>query len=104
MHDLPYSPSSEKERSAMTAQKQKVRLYSLSTCAHCNLVKRFLTDNNIDFEYQDVDLLPGKERDDILSDIRRFNPLCSLPTLCIGNAVIIGFDEKQIRQALGMLS
>jgi glutaredoxin-like protein NrdH len=86
----------------MAAQKPNVKLYSLSTCGHCNQVKKFLSDINVAFEYQDLDLLARDERDNILSDMRRFNPLCTLPTLVIGDAVIIGFDEAQIRRALGI--
>jgi len=86
----------------MASQKPNVKLYSLSTCAHCNRVKKFLNDNKVDFEYQDIDLLAAEEKDRILSDIRRFNPLCTLPTLLIGDVVIIGFEEAQTRQALGM--
>jgi glutaredoxin-like protein NrdH len=86
----------------MATQKPKVKLYSLSTCAHCNRVKKFLNDIKVDFEYQDIDLLSSEERDSVFSDIRRFNPFCTMPTLLIGDTVIIGFNETQIRQALGI--
>ncbi|MGZ8889732.1 MAG: glutaredoxin family protein, partial [Halobacteriota archaeon] len=35
----------------------KVKAYTLSTCPHCRMTKEFLNDNNVDFEYVDVDLL-----------------------------------------------
>lgn len=36
-------------------KKNKVFLYALSTCAWCKMTKQFLKDNDIEFEYVDVD-------------------------------------------------
>jgi glutaredoxin len=49
-----------------------------------------------------VDLLSGEERAAILEDVKKFNPRCSFPTIVIGETVIIGFKEKEIREALGL--
>jgi glutaredoxin-like protein NrdH len=86
----------------MATQKQKVKLYSLSTCSHCRRVKNYFKEQGIDYEFQDIDTLPADERDSILSEIRRRNPMCTFPTIFIGDTVIIGFNEAEIRQALGM--
>ena len=40
----------------------KVILYALSTCVWCKLTKQFLKDNDIEYEYVDVDLLDDEDR------------------------------------------
>jgi hypothetical protein len=49
-----------------------------------------------------VDLLEGEERKLILEDIKKINPRCSFPTLIIGDKVIVGFKENDIKEALGI--
>jgi glutaredoxin len=49
-----------------------------------------------------VDLLKGDERKAIIEDVKKFNPRCSFPTIIIGEKVIVGFKEKEIKEALGM--
>jgi glutaredoxin len=49
-----------------------------------------------------VDLLDGDERRDIIEDIKKFNPRCSFPTIIIGDNVIVGYKEKEIKEALGI--
>ncbi len=80
----------------------KIKLYTLSTCSHCNRTKRFLQDNGIEMEFVDVDLLAGEERERIMDEVRRYNPDCSFPTICIGETVIIGFNEEKLRRALNI--
>jgi len=79
-----------------------VKIYSLSTCSHCRATKKFLGDCTIKYEFVDVDLLQGDERKAIIEDVKKFNPRCSFPTIIIGNKVIVGFKEKEIKEALGM--
>ena len=79
-----------------------VRMYSLSTCSHCKSTKRLLDECTIKYEFTDVDLLKGKERAAILEDVKKFNPNCSFPTVIIGDKVIVGYKEKEIREALGL--
>ena len=38
----------------------------------------------------------------ILEDVKKFNPKCSFPTIIIGEKVIVGFRENEIREALGL--
>jgi glutaredoxin len=79
-----------------------VMIYTLSTCSHCKATKRFLGECGIKYEFTDVDLLDGEERAAILEDVKKFNPRCSFPTIIIGEKVIVGFKEKEIREALGL--
>jgi len=56
----------------------------------------------VKYDFIDVDLLDGEERLAILEDVKRFNPRCTFPTIIIGGKVIIGFQEQEIREALGL--
>lgn len=78
-----------------------VKVFSLSTCSHCRSTKKLLSDCTVRYEFVDVDLLEGEERKAILEDVRKFNPKCSFPTIIIGEKVIIGFKEQEIKEALG---
>jgi glutaredoxin-like protein NrdH len=81
---------------------RKIKLFTLSTCSHCNRTKKFFRDNGIPMEFVDVDLLSGAERQSILDEVRKLNPECTFPTICIGNAIIIGFHEEKLKKALGI--
>jgi glutaredoxin-like protein NrdH len=81
---------------------EDVKIYSLSTCSHCRSVKKLLSDCTVKYEFVDVDLLEGSERKAILEDVKKFNPRCSFPTVIIGETVIVGYKEKEIRKALGL--
>ncbi|HET8685851.1 MAG TPA: glutaredoxin family protein [Methanosarcina sp.] len=80
----------------------KVVMYGLSTCVWCKKTKKLLTDLGVDFDFIYVDKLDGEEEDQAVEEIRRFNPSASFPTTIInGEKAIVGFKEKQIREALG---
>ncbi|MBM4329119.1 MAG: glutaredoxin family protein [Deltaproteobacteria bacterium] len=81
---------------------EECKLYSLSTCSHCKSCKRFLGECGIEFEFTDVDLLPAEERNDAIEEIKRLTDRCAFPTIVIGNRVIVGFKEEEIREALGI--
>lgn len=80
----------------------KTTLYALSTCSHCKSTKRLLSECNVEFAYIEVDDLEGQERKAILAEIRELNPRCSFPTIKINDIVIVGYKEKQIKEALGI--
>ncbi len=79
-----------------------VKIFSLSTCSHCKATKKFLGECTIKYEFINVDQLQGDERKAIIADVKKFNPRCSFPTIIIGEKVIVGFKEKEIKEALGM--
>jgi glutaredoxin len=79
-----------------------VKIFSLSTCSHCKSTKKFLNDCTVKYDFVDVDLLHGEERAAILEEVKKFNPNCSFPTVIIGDKVIVGFKEKEIREALNI--
>ena len=79
-----------------------VKIYTLSTCGHCKATKKFLTDCAVEYEFTDVDLLEGEERKAILEDVKKWNPRCSFPTIIIGDKVVVGHREDEIKEALGL--
>jgi len=79
-----------------------VNIYTLSTCSHCKATKTFLNDCAVEYDFTDVDLLHGEERAAILEDVKRWNPRCSFPTIIIGDKVIVGYKEDEIKEALGL--
>lgn len=82
---------------------ENVKIYSLSTCSHCKATKRLLGECGVKYDFTDVDLLQGDERRAILEDVKKFNPRCSFPTIIIGEKVIVGYKEDEIKEALGLL-
>ena len=81
---------------------EKVTLFSLSTCSHCKATKKLLSECEVAYEFTDVDLLQGDERKAILEDVKSYNPKCSFPTIIIGEKVIVGYKENEIKEALGL--
>jgi glutaredoxin len=79
-----------------------VRLYALSTCVHCNALKRLLQKHNIEFEWTDVDLLPQDEQDDFFEQTAPHNPKKSFPIVIIGNKAIVGDQRELIARELGL--
>jgi len=82
-------------------QKGKIVLYALSTCQWCRKTKDLLKNLNIDHYYVDVDMTEGEEREELLDELKKYNPDCSFPTIVIDDSdFIIGFDEDKIKEKL----
>lgn len=77
-----------------------VKIYSLSTCSHCRSTKNLLKEKSVVFDAVDVDILEKDERKAVLKDIKKLNPKCSFPTIVIGEKVIVGYKEGEIKEAL----
>ena len=84
-----------------TLDPKKIKLYAVSTCAHCSTLKKMLQLESFAFDYVDVDLLVGKRRKDMIEEVKQFNKRCSFPTTVIGEQVIVGYRENEIREVLG---
>jgi len=82
--------------------KGTITLYALSTCGWCAKTKDLLKELGVDHSYVFVDLLPHDELEVALQEVEKVNPAGSFPTLVIDKSrVIVGFKEKDIREALG---
>jgi len=79
--------------------KGSIVLYALSTCQWCMKTKELLDRLNVEYSYIDVDLADEKDQDEIVEEIKKYNPACSFPTIVVDeNYSIIGFDEVKIRE------
>jgi glutaredoxin-like protein NrdH len=79
-----------------------VKMFTLSTCGHCKAAKEFLRELGVEYDYTDVDLLQGEERNKAISEVRKINQRLSFPTIVIGETVIVGNNPDEIRKALGL--
>jgi glutaredoxin-like protein NrdH len=81
---------------------KNIKLYAVSTCGHCKTLKNMLETERFVFDSVDVDLLAGAERREMLAVVKKVNKRCSFPTMVIGEKVIVGFRENEIKEALGI--
>ncbi len=79
-----------------------VKLYALSTCVHCKCTKELLDECGVQYDCTDVDKLPKDELEEMLEEIKKINARCSFPTIIIGDKVIVGYKEEEIKEALGI--
>ena len=83
--------------------KGKIFLYTLSTCAWCRKMKRWLNDKGLEYSYVDVDLSPDTEQDGIMDDVRKWNPSCSFPTVVVNDEECLsGYDPEKLEELLGL--
>ncbi len=82
----------------------KVFIYALSTCSHCKRTKNFLDACNVGYDFVDVDLCQGQEREETIEKVKEYNPRLTFPTVVIddGKKVIVGFKEDELKEALGL--
>lgn len=79
-----------------------IKIFTLSTCSHCKAAKKFLNDHSIAYDFIDVDLLDAEEKTTVLDEVRQYNPKLTFPTILCGERVIIGFQDREIKEALGL--
>jgi glutaredoxin-like protein NrdH len=82
---------------------KKVKMFALSTCGWCRKTKRFLNENDVEYEFVDVDLLSGEERQQVMQEMQRWNPRRNFPTIVVDDAeVVVGFNESRLREVLDL--
>ena len=79
-----------------SAQKKTV-IYTTPSCVYCRMAKEFFGKNNIAYEERDVasDLAA---RDEMLKKSGQMG----VPVIEVNGAIIIGFDQPRLREALGI--
>ena len=78
----------------MSAQPQ-VTIYSTPTCHFCHAAKDFFTANNIKFTDYNVGTELAKRKEMIEKSGQM-----GVPVIFVGDEMIIGFDENQLRTLL----
>ena len=74
---------------------KKVKVYSTPTCPHCIKAKKFLDENNVNYENKDVsaDQSAAKEMTEKSGQM-------GVPVIDIEGEIIVGFDRDAIAKAL----
>jgi glutaredoxin-like protein NrdH len=79
----------------------KVVLYALSTCVWCKMTKQYLKDNNIEYNYIDIDLCTEEDKQKIRQEIQSKGGPLSYPTTIIDDKVVVtGFRKDLLKEAL----
>lgn len=81
-----------------TAATKAITVYGAEWCAFCHMVKRYLDDKGIKYEYIDVDHDRAAAK-----HIVEKTGQAGIPVTEIGEQVIIGFDRPKIDEALSKL-
>jgi glutaredoxin 3 len=76
---------------------REVKIYTTPTCPYCKIAKKFLNDNGV--KYKEFNIVEDKAAREEMKN--KCNSL-AVPTICFDNEVLIGFDETQLRDKLGL--
>jgi glutaredoxin len=91
----------EKIRVSGKNKTHKVLMYAISTCAWCKLTKQFLKDNDIEYEYVDVDLVSDEDHERVRKEITRLGAPPSYPTVIVDEKTVVsGFRKDKLKEAL----
>lgn len=74
-----------------------VTIYSTPTCHFCGMAKEFFKANNVAYTEHDVasDIAQRKEM------IEKSGQM-GVPVITIGDNLVVGFDEEELRSLLGL--
>ena len=75
----------------------EVVIYSTPTCMYCNMLKAYLTQNNI--EYTDYNVAEDQEKG---REMVELTGQMGVPVIKIGDQVIVGFDQPRIAELLNI--
>lgn len=76
---------------------REIKIYTTPTCPYCRMAKKFLDDNGI--KYQEFNVVENKAaREEMISKCRSL----AVPTICIDNEMLVGFNEAQLKEKLGL--
>lgn len=82
-----------------------VEVYALSTCGHCRRALNFLDNNNVQYRYVYVDLLPVEDKNQVKDDLKNNFPesRVAFPFLVIdGSKQLTGFMEDEWKNILNL--
>jgi len=87
------------EKKVPGKKKNDILLFTLSTCIWCKKTKKLLSDLGVEYSYIDVDLLDSDIEDEVMKELRRWNPRQSFPTIVLNNKKCIkGYEEDKIKE------
>ena len=81
----------------------KVSVYALSTCVWCKLTKQYLNENNVEYEFVDVDMLDDENKDKVHQTVLSKGGALSYPTTIVDDKIVItGFRKDKLKEVLGL--
>lgn len=75
----------------------KVTVYSTPTCPYCKLAKTYLREHDVAFD--DIDVSADAEKSEEM--IKKTGQM-GVPVIEIGDEIVIGYDPKKLKKALGL--
>ena len=72
-----------------------IKVYSTPTCPYCTMVKKFLRENNVEFE--DIDVSSDRNAAQELIDK---SAQTGVPVIDIDGSIIVGFNKPKLKEAL----
>ena len=83
--------------------KNKVFLYTLSTCGWCKKTKELLKEKEIAHEYLDLDKCSKEDQKAAVEELKTKNLPVAFPVIIVNDdKVIQGFKKDDILEALGL--
>ena len=79
-----------------------VKVCALSTCPYCRMTRKYLDENNVEYDVTEVDLLTGQEREDAIAEVKAISGGTSFPVIIIDEEVIVGFNKKRMKELLDL--
>ena len=92
----------------------RIVFYGLSTCIWCRRTRQYPPcppvygggrggGLGVTFEYAYVDLLHGQEQEEVLAQVRRWNPSVSFPTIVVDDVqCVVGYRPEELQEVLGL--
>jgi len=81
--------------------KHKVLLYAISTCGWCKRAKKFLNENNVEYEYLDIDTCSTEDKNTSMQDILSRGGRLAYPTIIIDDELLLtGPTPEKLREVL----
>ena len=76
---------------------REVKIYTTPTCPYCRIAKKFLAENGL--KYREFNIAEDKAaREEMGTKCKSL----AVPTICIDNEVMVGFNEAELRKKLGL--
>jgi glutaredoxin-like protein NrdH len=80
-----------------------VVMYGLSTCVWCKKMREFLESENVAFRLIYVDKIEGDERQEVMREVRKWNPASSFPVVVVDDQRSVnGYRPDEVREVLGL--
>lgn len=76
---------------------KNVTIYSTPSCVYCKMAKDFFQKNNVQYAEMDV-ATDMKAREEMVKKSEQMG----VPVIDIGGKIIVGFNESELRKALGL--